>query len=152
MLPYLEDVTEQRHYAEEVNRQINLEEIAAEVAPGKEDDNLKTLEADVPEGGDFVAVDPELLENEDDHVRISDYGRIIIPDKMELIRQTRRFDPEQRWVLDRAVGFAKKIKRARAKGKRFPDPPHTMVHGAAGTGIYKIHVNLSGRSVQISRI
>ena len=151
-MPYLEDVTEQRHYAEEVNRQINLEEIAAEVAPGKEDDNLKTLEADVPEGGDFVAVDPELLENEDDHVRISDYGRIIIPDKMELIRQTRRFVPEQRAVLDRAVGFAKKVKRARAKGKRFPDPPHTMVHGAAGTGIYKIHVNLSGRSVQISRI
>ena len=134
VLPFLEDVTEQRHYAEEVNRQINLEEIAAEVAPGKEDDNMKTLEADVPEGGDFVAVDPELLENGEEHVRISDYGRIIIPDKMELIRQTRRLDPEQRRVLDIAVGYAKKIKRARVKGKRFPDPPHLMVHGPAGTG------------------
>ena len=90
---------------------------------------------DLPEGGDFVAVDPELLEDDDeDHVRISEYGRTIIHDKKELMRQTRNLDPEQRMVVDKAVGFAKKIKRARAKGRRYPDPPHLMVHGAAGTG------------------
>ena len=118
-----------------MNRQLNLEEIAAQMAAGKEEDNMRTLDADLPEGGDFVAVDPELLEDDDeDHVRISEYGRTIIHDKKELMRQTRNLDPEQRMVVDKAVGFAKKIKRARAKGRRYPDPPHLMVHGAAGTG------------------
>ena len=135
VLPFLDDVTEQRFYAEEVNRQLNLEDIAAQMAAGKEEDNMRTLDADLPEGGDFVAVDPELLEDDDeDHVRISEYGRTIIHDKKELMRQTRNLDPEQRMVVDKAVGFAKKIKRARAKGRRYPDPPHLMVHGAAGTG------------------
>ena len=135
VLPFLEDVTEQRFYAEEVNRQLNLEEVAAELAAGKEEDNMRTDDAEQPEGGDFVAVDPGLLEDDnDDHVRISEYGRVIIPDKKELMQQTRNLDPEQRMVVDKAVGFAKKIKRARAKGGRYPDPPHLMVHGAAGTG------------------
>ena len=134
VLPFLEDVTEQRFYAEEVNRQLNLEEVAAQMAAGKEEDNMRTMDADLPEAGDFVAVDPDLLEDDQDHVRISEYGRVIIPDKKELMRQTRNLDPEQRMVADKAIGFAKKIKRARAKGRRYPDPPHLMVHGAAGTG------------------
>ena len=134
VLPFLEDVTEQRFYAEEVNRQLDLEEVAAQMAAGKEEDNMRTLDAEVPEGGDFVAVDPELLEDKEDHVRISEYGRVIIPDKKELMHQTRNLDPEQRMVVDKAVGFAKRIKRARARGRRYPDPPHLMVHGAAGTG------------------
>ena len=142
VLPFLEDVTEQRFYAEEVNRQLDLEEVAAQMAAGKEEDNMRTLDAEVPEGGDFVAVDPELLEDKEDHVRISEYGRVIIPDKKELMRQTRNLDPEQRMVVDKAVGFAKRIKRARAKGRRYPDPPHLMVHGAAGTGRSVIHINI----------
>merc|ERR1712016_336187 len=95
---------------------------------------MRTMDADLPEAGDFVAVDPDLLEDDQDHVRMSEYGRTIIHDKKELMRQTRNLDPEQRMVVDKAVGFAKKIKRARAKGRRYPDPPHLMVHGAAGTG------------------
>ena len=143
VLPYLEDVTEQRFYAEEVNRQLNLEEVAAQMAAGKEEDNMRTDDADEPEGGDFVAVDPGLLENDNkDHVRISDYGRIVIPDKKELMRQTRSLDPEQRMVVDKAIEYAKKIKRARVRGKKYPDPPHLMVHGAAGTGKLSVPIYL----------
>ena len=43
--------------------------------------------------------------------------------------------------MDKAIEYAKKIKRARARGKKFPDPPHLMVHGAAGTGEITIHIN-----------
>ena len=37
-------------------------------------------------------------------------------------------------VGDIAVKYAKDIKKARSKGRRGPDPPHMVVHGAAGTG------------------
>ena len=142
VLPYLEDVTEQRFYAEEVNKQLHLEEVAAQLAAGKEEDNMRTDNADQPEDGGFVAVDPGLLDDDnEDHVRISEYGRVIIPDKKELMRQTQGLDPEQRLVVDKAIEYAKKIKRARARGKKFPDPPHLMVHGAAGTGEITIHIN-----------
>ena len=142
VLPYLEDVTEQRFYAEEVNRQLHLEEVAAQLAAGKEEDNMRTDDADQPEDGGFVAVDPALLEDDnEDHVKISEYGRVIIPDKKELMRQTQSLDPEQRLVVDKAIEYAKKIKRARSRGKKYPDPPHLMVHGAAGTGKMTVHIN-----------
>ena len=87
-------------------------------------------------------MDPALLEDDnEDHVRISEYGRVIIPDKKELMRQTQSLDPEQRLVVDKAIEYAKKIKRARSRGKKYPDPPHLMVHGAAGTGEITIHIN-----------
>ena len=144
-------MTEQRFYAEEVNKQLHLEEVAAQLAAGKEEDNMRTDDADQPEGGDFVAVDPGLLENDnEDHVRISDYGRIVIPDKKELMRQTRSLDPEQRMLVDKAIEYAKKIKRARVRGKKYPDPPHLMVHAAAGTG--KISVQINSFTFQIEKV
>ena len=76
---------------------------------------MRTDDADQPEDGGFVAVDPALLEDDnEDHVKISEYGRVIIPDKKELMRQTQGLDPEQRLVVDKAIEYAKKIKRAMA--------------------------------------
>lgn len=89
----------------------------------------------VEDNSEFVAVDPDLLENTgEERVRISEYGRIIIPNKKELVERTRRLDKEQRKVVDIAVKYAKDIRKARRKGQRHPHPPHLMVHGAAGTG------------------
>ena len=87
------------------------------------------------ENPEFAAVDPALLaEGEEERVRVSDYGRVIVPNKEDLIKATRSLDEDQRKVLDIAVKFARGVEKARCKGRRGPDPPHLMVHGSAGTG------------------
>ena len=47
VLPFLEDVTEERFYVEEIRRQMDLEQVALEVAAGKELDNMEALDAEV---------------------------------------------------------------------------------------------------------
>ena len=47
VLPFLEDVTEEMFYVEEIRRQMELEEIGRELAPGKELDNMEALDAEV---------------------------------------------------------------------------------------------------------
>ena len=47
VLPFLEDVTEERFYVEEIRRQMDLEQVAMEVAAGKELDNMQALDAEV---------------------------------------------------------------------------------------------------------
>jgi exonuclease III len=90
----------------------------------------------VEENHEFAAVDPALLEEveEGDRVRISEYGRVIIPSKAELIQKTRGLDKDQRKVVDIALKYARDIKKSRIKRKAGPPPPHLMVHGTAGTG------------------
>ena len=47
VLPFLEDVTEERFYVEEIRRQMDLEQVAMEIAAGKELDNMQALDAEV---------------------------------------------------------------------------------------------------------
>ena len=90
------------------------------------------------ENPDFAAVDPALLDNaEEERVRVSDIGRVVVPSKEEMAEKTRGLDDDQRRVLDIAIKYAKGIVKARSKGKARPEPPHLIVHGAAGTGIYQ---------------
>ena len=80
-------------------------------------------------------MDPALLEEgEVERVRVSDYGRVIVPDKEDLMKASRSLDEDQRRVLDIAIKFARGVEKARCKGRRGPDPPLLMVHGTAGTG------------------
>ena len=134
-LPFLEDVEEARFYVDKVKKELDVEEVGRLMAAGKEQDNMYAMDEEIREDPDFAAIDPDLLEEiEEEGVRISDYGRIIIPNKKELVQKTRGLDKDQRMVLDIAVKYAKDIKKARSRGERRPDPPHMMVHGAAGTG------------------
>ena len=87
------------------------------------------------ENPEFAAVDPELLdEAEEERARVTDFGRIVVPDRNVLKEKTRGLDTDQRKVLDITIKFAKDVLKARTKGKALPDPPHLMVHGTAGTG------------------
>ncbi len=141
ILPFLEDVAEGRFYVEKVHKELDAEELGLMIAAGKEEDNMHALDEEVRENPEFAAVDPELLERtEQDRVRISEYGRIIIPSRRELMEKTRSLDEDQRKVMDIAVKYAKEIKKARSRGKRCPDPPHMMVHGAAGTGEFIVNL------------
>ena len=80
-------------------------------------------------------MDPELLdEAEEERARVTDFRRIVVPDRNVLKEKTRGLDNDQRKVLDITIKFAKDILKARTKGRALPDPPHLMVHGTAGTG------------------
>ena len=87
------------------------------------------------ENPEFAAVDPELLdEAEEERARVTDFGRVVVPDRNVLKEKTRGLDDDQRKVLDITVKFARDVLKARTKGRALPDPPHLMVHGTAGTG------------------
>ena len=47
VLPFLEDVMEERFYVDEIRRQLDLEKIGKELAGGKELDNMEALDAEV---------------------------------------------------------------------------------------------------------
>jgi hypothetical protein len=153
VLPYLEDVTEQRFYVEKVRNELGAEEVGLQLAAGKELDNMEAMDAEVridlmsqfvtvltsclqvEENPEFAAVDPFLLEEaEEERVRISEYGRVIVPSKREMVEKSRGMDKDQRKVVDIAVKYAREIRKARSKRKAAPPPPHIMVHGSAGTG------------------
>ena len=85
------------------------------------------------ENPEFVAVDPELLDKVEEE-RVTDFGRIVVPDRDVLKEKTRGLDNDQRKVLDITIKFARDVLKARTKGRALPDPPHLMVHGTAGTG------------------
>ena len=62
------------------------------------------------ESPDFAAMDPALLEQEEEErVRVSDYGRVVVPNKEDLTKATRTLDRDQRKVLDIAIKFAKGV-------------------------------------------
>ena len=75
-----------------------------------------------------------LEQGEEERVRVSDYGRVVVPNKDDLTKATRSLDEDQRKVLDIAIKFARGVEKVRSRGRSRPDPPHLMVHGSAGTG------------------
>ena len=100
--------------------------------------HLKQNFTKVDENPEFSALDPELLEEgEEERVKVTDYGRVVVPNKEELKEKTRGLDKDQRKVLDITLKFARDVHKARLRGRAPPEPPHLMVHGTAGTGSQK---------------
>ena len=139
VMPWLEDVEEERFFvdAAQKNQQLTLDQIGEDFAPGKEQDNLDAENEGLGENPDFNHLDPALIE---EHLskdtgtsKVTNYGKIIIPNKAELCLQTRQLDNDQRRVVDIFVTYCKDLVKAR-KTQQKPPPPHLKVHGAAGTG------------------
>ena len=137
VMPFLEDVEEQRFFVEEakLDEPLNLDDVGEELAPGKEQDNMDAENAGPEDAPDYDHLNPppELDQEPEASYKVVDYGRIIVPDKKELIARTKKLDPEQRRVLDITICYARDVLKAQKTGKR-PAPNHILVHGAAGTG------------------
>ena len=96
---------------------------------------LKQNFTKVEENPEFSALDPELLEEGvEERAKVTDYGRVIVPNKEYLKEKTRGLDKDQRKVLDITMKYARDVHKARLRGRAPPEPPHLMVHGTAGTG------------------
>jgi hypothetical protein len=68
------------------------------------------------------------------------YRQIDVQDEASLSAKIRTLDPEQRFVVDKVMDFARRLRRAEnqpGKNER-PTPPHLLVLGNGGTG--KSHV------------
>ena len=96
---------------------------------------VSSTHSQVEENPEFTAMDPELLEEGgEERVRVSEFGRVVVPSRREMLEKTRGLDKDQRKVVDIAVQYARDIVKARSRGRAAPEIPHLMVHGSAGTG------------------
>ena len=74
------------------------------------------------------------LQEENEKQVTNIYRKIDIPDMKELKHNTALLDPFQRRVIDIGIQYAKEIKKAEKEGNHYPDQPHLMVRGGAGSG------------------
>ena len=129
VMEYLEDVELARHFVEDVNRKLDLEETAAETNPEnvQEDEELGE-----PEGHpSYQHLNPG---EEEPEKRSSIYKTIDVPNPSELKERTLSLDKYQRKVVNRVVTFTKDIKKNQIQGIKAPSPFYLMVHGGAGSG------------------
>ena len=133
VMPYLEDVEEQRFFVEEATKLLDPTKIGDQLAPTREQDNDDALNEGVQDDPDYQHIDPNNIDIPQE-VKTSGYGNINIPDKKELHVRTRRLDKDQHRVVDIIITYCKDLARARINQSPVPSPPHIMVHGAAGTG------------------
>ena len=137
VMEHLQDVEEARQYVEAVNK-LDLEETAAELnaAIQQEEDELEGGQVDHP---DYEHLNPG---EEEQEKTCSIYRKIDVPDLKELKETTLGLDPWQRMVVDKAIKYAKDIRKAENPVNRRPAPPHLMVHGGAGSGKTTVIRNL----------
>ena len=134
VMEYLVDVQEARHFVDQAEKELNLEEIATQMDPNNEQDNAECQELGDEEHPDYQHVDPDLLDIPNETVRKGLYKRIEIPNVDELKRNTRALDEFQKEVLNIGIKYAKGCVKARRENNKAPTPPLLMVSGGAGSG------------------
>ena len=135
-MEYLEDVQEARYYVDEAKKKLEIEEVGINLDAAAEQDNADCQEEELELHPDYSHMDIEGIEIQEENEKqvTSIYRKIDIPDMKELKQNTALLDPFQRRVIDIGIQYAKEIKKAEKEGNHYPDPPHLMVHGGAGSG------------------
>ena len=139
IMEFLEDVQEARYYVEEANKKLDLEQIGKDLDAAKEQENAECQDETSELHPDYAHIDTEGIDDieqqQDNTKQIQNiYRKIDMPDENELKENTALLDPFQRRVIDIGIQYAKDIKKAERDGNQYPDPPHLMVHGGAGSG------------------
>ena len=135
VMEFLEDVTEARHFVEEILKEIDLEETKKTLDPNFVQENEECLEDGIVDHPDYDHINPEMIDENSDEIHLkSIYPRIEIQSMQSLKEKTRSLDNFQRHVVDIGVKFAKDIVKARNSHSKTPCPIFLMVHGGAGAG------------------
>ena len=129
IMPWIEDVEEERYYVEEARKQERLEteeRIGNSLAPGKEQDNEDALQEGLHNDTDFIHSDPSLVEEAQDKetFKVTSYERITVPNKNILCERTRGLDKDQRLVIDIVANYLKNI--VKAINMMVQDPSHPI--------------------------
>ena len=140
IFPHLESVTEGREKAEQLVSDIGdildaNKELEDDIAQQEGEHEIPEMAVKDPASSGILNVDqpPSTLNN-------GTYRKIDVQDDKELYAKVRGLDFEQRFVIDKAMTFARQFVRADNQiGKNdWPAPPQMVVLGNGGTG--KSHV------------
>ena len=135
-MEHLESVEEARYFVEEATKELNLDEVGAELDPAKEQadaDCHEELEEIHPEYLHLDTVNIEECEESSKKIG-SIYRSIDLPNVRDLKEKTRQLDKFQKEAVNILVKFAKDIIKSHCEGNPVPEPPNLMVHGGAGSG------------------
>ena len=131
-MPFLQSVEE----ATERARDIIDEDTAIELDPTKEQDEGECMLEGIEETDGFVAFDPELSPKDGLKATEGHFKRIVVSNTLN--EMTRKLDPDQMFVVDEAIDYAKQYIKAINGGYQIPKAKQLVVVGGAGTG--KSHV------------
>ena len=134
VMEHLEGVEEARYYVEQVQKELDMTEIANRLDPALEQANADCDEEVIVEHPDFLHIDPGLVNTEEINKSSGIYKRIDIPNADDLKENTRSLDKYQREVVNIGIKYAKDIVKARKENNSSPTAPLLMVHGGAGAG------------------
>ena len=131
-MPFLEDVEEARERVAVLNTERIGEEIDAENAQ----DNEERIEIGDEVHPDFEVQHPDFFHegNPKPATTVSSYRKIDLWDSNEIRMQIRKLDPDQRYILDLYVKYARCYKMAKEGFCMFPTPPLLVIEGDAGSG------------------
>ena len=140
ILPHLESVTTGREKAEQFASDIGdildaNKELEDDIAQDEGEHEIPEMAVKDPASSGALNVEQPSSKSNN-----GAYRRIEVQDDKELYEKVRHLDPEQRFVIDKAMAFARQFVRADNQvGKNdWPSPPQMVVLGNGGTG--KSHV------------
>ena len=138
VMPFLTSVEVARKTHEELkeNEELDTEEIAAMLDPEKEQENQDADEEEEEEHPEYLHIDPNQVEEEskEEPKKKRVFKSIEIPSNQERLKEARKLDKMQRYVLSMGIQYAKRVVRARMGKSHPPISPLMMVHGGAGSG------------------
>ena len=136
VMPFSQGVEEARHYVEEAMKKTDQDEtIGNRLDPQHEQEIIECQVEEDLLHPDFVQVNPDNLESEDNSVQIKKTFRTIqIKTNDELLEEARHLDKFQKRVLHVAIRFAQNLMISKKRKMPSPSGPLLMVHGGAGSG------------------
>ena len=139
-MPFIEDVEEAR----EKLAALNMEIAGEQLDPENEQDNADcNLIADEPHP-DYETQNPDFFHGDDLPPRAHpvSYRKVGLWDNNKIRSEIRKLDPDQRYVLDLYVKYARALRLAEKFGS-FPVPLLHVVEGDAGSGKSELIKQLS---------
>ena len=135
VMEYLQDVTEARHFVDEILKEIDTEETSKTLDPSFVQQNEDCLEEGIQPHPNYGYMDPDMIDETNDEISVNSIYPKIEIHSLDILRQkTRNLDEFQRNVVDVGIKFAKDIVKARNSFTKPPEPKFLMVHGGAGAG------------------
>ena len=149
VMEYLEDVTEARHFVEEVMKEMDLNATGMAMDPTLAQENLDCEEEGIMEHPDYFHINPKNVDEFKDEIPLKSMYRKIEIQPIEVLRKkTRDLDIFQRHVINTGVKFAKDVVKSRNNFSEPPVSPLLMVHGGAGAGKSTV-INILAQWVQL---
>ena len=131
-MPLIEDVEEAREQIAVLNTERIGEEINAQIE--QDDDDCRMMDEEIhPE---FEVHHPDFFDegSRATTTTASSYTKIDLWDAKEIRTQIRKLDPDQRYVVDLYIKYARTLRLAERGLCAFPTPPLLGIEGDAGSG------------------